>query len=235
MRVYDVETKTRIRVLRKSGLTYTEIQQKMNMAIPKPSLTYICKDVVMSDKQKDRIKQLVASRGAIGRQAAILANKRIFAEKILGYQTQNKHLAKLVGDRDIQLMILATLYLGEGSKWHGSRTPKLVSTDPNIILLYMNLIYLCYGVTRDKFWARIQCRADQDQTELLSYWSKITGISKTKFYPCYVDKRTIGKPTRKVGYKGVCAVGSAGTHIQLELAEISSIIGEAIRGISAAG
>jgi hypothetical protein len=75
---------------------------------------------------------------------------------------------------------------------------------------------------------RIQHRADQDPVALLDYWSNITGVEKAKFYPCYLDKRTIGKATTKLNYRGVCTIMSAGTHIQLELKEIADIISNAV-------
>ncbi len=124
------------------------------------------------------------------------------------------------------------LYLGEGTKWQRSRAPKLASTSPVIIQLYIDLLHTCYGIGPESMHARIQCRADQNQNELIAHWMDITKIPRSNFYLCYVDKRTIGKPTTKTNYKGVCTVSCAGTHIQLELAEISGIIGEAMRGIS---
>ena len=83
--------------------------------------------------------------------------------------------------------------------------------------------------------ARVQHRADQNPNLLIEYWANVTGLPKQQFYRSYADKRTLGKPTTKAGYMGVCTISSAGTHIQLELQEIAGIIGDAVRGISSFG
>lgn len=97
------------------------------------------------------------------------------------------------------------------------------------------LLNSCFDISIDKLKGRIQHRADQNPEELLNYWSGVTGIHKKNFYKSYVDKRTIGRKTKKSGYKGVCTITCAGTHIQLELEQIADIIFEALGGYGAAG
>ena len=75
---------------------------------------------------------------------------------------------------------------------------------------------------------RISYRADQNIKSLQNYWSRLTGISLKNFYKTIPDPRTIGKPTKKKDYKGVCVVTCAGSHIQLELEAIPAIV---LRGL----
>jgi hypothetical protein len=75
---------------------------------------------------------------------------------------------------------------------------------------------------------RISYRADQDLNELQKFWASITGINIDKFYKTKPDPRTVGKPTRKSDYKGVCAIYCAGSRIQLELQVIADIINDAM-------
>lgn len=233
MRYYDQITRDKIRSFRSQGYTYTEIQQKLSMKIPKGTLNYICRGIVLTPTQRQRIFEMMQPVLAESRRKAVVANRKILEAKIEGYRKTNAELNEFMQDPRAKLVALAILYLGEGSKWQGSRSPKVASSDPMIIRLYIDLLRECYGIPRTKLHARVQHRADQKSEDLVKYWSKITGIKK--FYPCYIDKRTIGKPTKKTNYKGVCSVGSAGTHIQLELAEIADIISGAVRGIGAAG
>lgn len=120
------------------------------------------------------------------------------------------------------------LYLGEGAKWKGRRGLMLGSSDPNIAKLYLNLIMSCYDLKLRDFKFRIQHRADQNYRKLLTFWASSLGASTTSFYAPYIDKRTIGKPTLKPNYMGVCSISCAGTHIQLELEQIAAIICEAV-------
>ena len=69
-------------------------------------------------------------------------------------------------------------------------------------------------------------RWDQDGKSLNRYWSKLTKILPGQFYESYADKRTINKPTKKEGYKGVCAVMYFSTDLQFELQAIGESIVE---------
>lgn len=228
MQIYDQDTREQIRTLRSQGLTYTEIQSAIGRKVPKGTLNYICRGIVLTPSQRNRIYELMKPVLIENRRRAVLANRKIFEAKIQSYREANSDLREFMQDRRAKMIALAILYLGEGGKWQGSRTPKLASADPMIVRLYIDLLRECYGISPEKMYARVQHRADQNSEELVKYWAKVTGIGK--FYPCYVDKRTVGKPTKKVGYKGVCSIGCAGSYIQLELAEIAGIIGEAVEG-----
>ena len=63
-------------------------------------------------------------------------------------------------------MILSVLYLGEGTKWKGHSGMVLGSSDPNIILLYIKLLEICYGINHKKLKCRVSYRADQNLKSL---------------------------------------------------------------------
>lgn len=216
------------------GKTYREINQVLGLTIPKSTLSYLCKDVEPGDNYKERMQVDAATRLAHIRKLALAKNKQIFESKLEKLKANSQYASRLIHEKQIAKIALAMLYLGEGAKWKSHRAPQLGSSDPRIIRIYMNLIRDCYGVEDKTIRCRIQHRADQDSMKLLNYWSKITGIPKKQFYPNYIDKRTIGKPTKKTNYKGVCVINCPGTHIQLELDAIADIISDAW-GIGAVG
>lgn len=233
--MYNPELKEKVKALRSAGMTYTEIQHYIKKKIPKSSLSYICKDIVLSDKQKQRVDEVAKSGLARAREKALIVNKGIFDAKLNQYRLDNYSLVSFMHSREAKLVALAILYLGEGAKWQSHRGLCLGSSSASIIKLYIKLLNDCYGIELIKMKGRIQHRADQDSEILLAYWSKVTGIQKKNFYSCYKDKRTNGVPTQKADYRGVCTITCAGTHIQLELAEIAGIIDESVWGISAVG
>lgn len=51
------ERKELVRELRYQGLSYKEIRQKMPLSISKSTLSTWCKDIALTDKQKDRLVQ----------------------------------------------------------------------------------------------------------------------------------------------------------------------------------
>ncbi len=233
--MYTLALKKKIRNLRSSGFMYAEIQLEVNRKIPRSSLNYICKGIVLSDEQKIRVDGVAKAGLVRARKKALIVNKAIFDAKIAQYRKNNQNLRIFMQSREAKLVALAILYLGEGAKWQGHRGLHLGSTSPQIIQLYIRLLNDYFGVEVNSMKGRIQHRADQNPNELLNYWSKITGINGSNFYPSYFDKRTVGKPTEKANYMGVCKISCAGAHFQLELAEIADIIYESVWGIGAAG
>lgn len=225
---YSLVLKEKVKKLRSQGFTYSEIQLAIGRDIPKSSLNYICRGILLNPSQVSRVNNIMLGKLVENRKKALIANRILLENKISGFRHANTNLAVYMQSRETKLIALSMLYLGEGAKWKGHRGPMLGSSDPNIIQLYINLLRDCYSVPLASFKFRIQHRADQNSEELLAYWSKITGAPRDNFYPSYIDKRTIGKVTKNIGYKGVCVATCAGTHIQLELEQIAGIIFEAV-------
>ncbi len=225
---YDAELRHKIITLRSGGYTYTEICALVGQEIPKASLSYICRNTQLGPEQKARILQLMRERLVQNRVKAVAANKKILADKIAGYRASNLDLLSFMADRRAKLVALAMLYLGEGAKWKGKRGLMLGSSNPDILRLYIALLRDCYAIPIDALRGRIQHRADQDPDQLLAFWSEALGVAPANFYKPYVDKRTIGQVSKHPEYKGVCSITCAGTHIQLELEQITGIICGAI-------
>ena len=223
---YTAEIIERIRQLRSDGLTYREINQRLGSAVPKSSLTYMCADIEPQGGYHERIRDSNLTRLDFVRELAIKKNREIFNAKLDDMRQRSLYAADAVKDPEIAKIALAMLYLGEGSKWKSTRGLRLGSSDPQIIVTYIRLLEVCFGVERVRLRARIQHRADQDAEELLGYWHEVTSIPKQHFQKSYADRRTIGHPTMHANYKGVCTIIGGGTYVQLELSIIAGIIGE---------
>jgi hypothetical protein len=52
----------------------------------------------------------------------------------------------------------------------------------------------------------------------------VTKVPKKLFYKTQIDPRTIGKPTRKIGYKGVLRVDYFDTKVQLDLESLADLV-----------
>lgn len=216
------------RILRAKGQTFAEIQESLGISLPKATLSGWCKDIVLPKWYARKIIELNRKNYEKARVLAWAANKakrERFLKKLLD---NIQSLKKKIKDREVLKMVLATLYLGEGTKWKSHSGLVLGSSDHEIILLYLKLLEICYGMKREKMKCRISYRADQNIRSLEKYWSKITGIPLVNFYKTKPDPRTIGKPTKKKEYKGVCVIMGGGSHIQLELEAIPKLILEGL-------
>lgn len=98
------------------------------------------------------------------------------------------------------------------------------NSDPLIIKMFVALMRRCYKLDESKFRVTVQCRADQDTGLLEKFWSEVTQIPVSQFYTAMVDRRTIGKKSRKIDYKGVCRIDYFSSFIDLELKHIAAMM-----------
>jgi len=210
--------------LRAEGNTYSEIMRELKVKLPKSTISKWCRRVSLPEWYKDKIDEL-NSRNLSKALRMAQASNRMKRERFLrDLILNNNHLVGKLQDRDVLKMILSVLYLGEGAKWKSHRGLMLGSSDPGIIKLYIKLLSLCYGVKSGRLKCRISYRADQDIHGLESYWSRVSKIPLRNFYKTKPDPRTVGKPTKRKEYKGVCVITCGGTHIQLELEAIPKLL-----------
>ena len=118
------------------------------------------------------------------------------------------------------------LCLGEASKYNPKTSANfyLGSSNPKIILLFLQFLKYCFDFKLEKIRCTIQCRADQDIKTLENYWQNTTGIPQYLFYKSRIDPRTKGKPTKKSNYMGVLRVDYFDRKIQFELESLADLI-----------
>lgn len=225
------DIKNKVILLRQGGRTYSEIKKILKIDIPKSTLSTWCGSVELPPSAQERIKNQIKQNLVKARQLAVRANKQRREEYILGIINKNKEYGELSKDKTIAKLCLAMLYLGEGGKSLKQGKVYLGNSDPKIIGLFLSLMRYCYIINEAKFRCTVQCRADQNSYKLVYFWSKVTQIPPSQFYKPQVDKRTIGKPSRKSNYKGVCRIDYLSAHTQLELIKICDIFIKGARSL----
>lgn len=229
---WDADTKNRVKKLRGKGYTYGEIRQEIGKKIAKSTLSHMCRKVKLPKFYQQKIDLINAKSAEKGREVAWAIN-RARRERLLNeLRIKNLDLIKNLSQRD-RMLILAIFHLSEGAKYPVTRYLRFGNSNPNIIKLFLSLLRKSFILNESKFRIDILCRADQDVKDLINYWQGITGIDRKLFYKPRIDKRTIGKPTRKKDYKGVCVINYLSSSLQLEL----QFLGEALfkRGYSSVG
>lgn len=218
------DIKFKVRKLRGTGKTYSEIREELKIKTPKSTLSGWCAGVKLPASYKEKVQKINKNNFSVvqklGAEARLIKMTKLLEE----IEIKNKPLIPFLKNKDVLRAVLAMLHLGEGAKWKSHRGLMLGSSDPDIIRLYIRLLKICYGKKNEDMRCRVSYRADQDIDELEAYWSRITNISRDNFYKTKSDPRTIGKPTKNKDYKGVCVITSSGTDIQLELESIAKII-----------
>ncbi|MDO8524843.1 MAG: hypothetical protein Q7R99_04460 [bacterium] len=211
--------------LRKKGKTYSEIQKELGIKIPKSTLSCWCRNVPLPLEYGPRINLLNLANCEKGRAVAVVVNRHRREEFLQKLRERNFYLLKKT-NKHVLKMLLAMLYICEGSNWSVHRGLVLGNTDPDLINFYIFLLKTCYPdiISHDNLRCRIGCRADQDIKKLEKFWSGVTKIPLEHFNKTIIDPRTAGKPTKKKDYKGVCAISSRSTEIQLELEIIARML-----------
>ena len=208
--------------LRKNGKTYGEITKILNKPIPKSTLSLWFKNITLSAKQKKRITKSVILKLAISRKKSLATNKKKRGDYLKSVENRIGHLRHTIKNKDVAKIALAMLYLGEGTKKGSSLI--FGNSNPVIIKLFTKLLRYCYNINENKFRCTLQCRADQNIKDLEKFWSEITNIPLSQFYKAQIDPRTIGKPSKKLDYKGVCRIDYFSADLFNEIMKIAEII-----------
>lgn len=224
-----------IRELRSKGMTYHEICDAVGQEIPKGTLSYICKNVILPPEYFVRYKSILRTNAELARTKAVIKNATIQKKRFKLIEQRAVYVINSQDKIDSDKRCLATLYIAEGSKYKSYRGLALGSSDPDILRLYIGLLMRCYDKKITEFRVRIQHRDDQNSADLQNYWSHQLNLPLKSFYLSYADKRSIGKPTLKSNYMGVCVISCSGADIQLELDAIARLYAQKIWGISAVG
>lgn len=211
--MYDFRNKAII--LRRQGKTYSEIGALIPK-VSKSTLSYWLSTLELSDKQKEKLSKNINKKLVKARAISIEMAKEKRIKYIAEIENNNSYIFKSLTNKHVAKIILATLYLGEGSKVRRSSL-SFGNSDPDIINLFLKLMRNCYNIDESKFRCTIQCRADQNIPYLEKFWLHLTKIPKKQFYGARVDSRTIGKPSLKPSYKGVCRLDYFSAKIYHEL------------------
>ena len=222
---YPQEFKKEAQKLRSRGKTYNEIRVLLSANIPKSTLSEWCNKIEVPGIFNEILKKKMEAGGHRGRLIALAVNKHkrdLYLDKI---RKDNLYLADRLQEKDFAKIALAMLYLGEGSKRSRGRL-SLGNSDPDVIRLYLRLLQTSYKIDKRKLRCTVQCRADQKIESLIKYWSEVTDLPRSQFYKTQVDPRTIGKPSKKKEYRGVCRIDYLSGHLFNEVIIIGKILSQ---------
>lgn len=226
MKPYSYAIIQKTQQLRSIGKTYREIIKDINIPIPKSTLSSWLRNIPLPPEYSNKVKVLISQNIALARSKALEKNREIRSQFFKSLYQKNSHIAPRIFDISTAKIALAMLCLGEASKYNPvSRSSfYLGNSNPQIIILFLKLLQICYSIKQDKIRCTVQCRADQNPELLKNYWSEITGIPPRLFYKPLIDPRTVGKPTLKKEYKGVLRVNYLDNTIRHDLESIAKLV-----------
>jgi len=208
--------------LRSIGKSYEEINQILGHIIPKSTMSNWCRSAKMPDEYYKRIEDQNKQHLESIREKSIEIRAERKKQYLKEIRTKYSHIRKLLeNDENIGKLALSMIYLGEGKK--GGSSLILGNSNAQFISLYLYLLRKCYQVDENKFRCTVQCRNDQNINDLEKYWSGVTDIPLAQFYKARIDARSIGLPTKKKDYRGVCRIDYFSSKIFYEIMEIGNV------------
>jgi hypothetical protein len=227
MRKYTSDFRQKAIDLRREGKTYSQINQILNSNVPKNTLSSWLRDVPLTNSQKNAIENIRLANLEIARKLAIKSNSARRQRYLDGIDRDYGWLEGSILNRRVALIALSILYSTEGSK-STKGSVMFGNSDPEIIKLFLRILRDNFVLDEKKFRCTVQCRADQNTENLEFYWSDITKIPSKQFYKTQVDNRTIGKPSKKLNYRGVCRINYLSSEIDIRMKTIFQLI---VRGL----
>ena len=216
--------KPKIIKLRKVGKTYGEIRKILGKNIPKSTLSLWCGEIPLLPEYQKRLRETALVNSGKGLKVALAVNKARREKYLKSIEESNAHLSLTIKNKDVAKISLAMLYLGEGSKDPKRGSLVFGNSDPLVVRLFLWLLRYCYKIDEKKLHCTLQGRADHNTKELEQFWSRVTQIPLSQFYKVQIDPRTIGKPSKKPDYKGVCRIDYFSADLLLNLLQIPKTI-----------
>ena len=224
MQRYTHQIIEKARELRSLGKTYTEIKLTLQADIPKSTFSSWFKDIKLPEYYRQKIIDLNGVHLSKVRYLAREANKIRREQYLKKINEMNIPVAQTILNKNTAKIALAMLCLGEASKSGHSSSFYFGNSDPKTIVLFLELLKACYNFDLKKVRCTVQCRDDQDIQALEKFWRETTSIPKELFYKTRVDKRTIGKATKKSNYKGVLRIDYFDYNVRYELESLASLV-----------
>lgn len=212
--------------LRKKGLSYSEIQKKVDVS--KDTLSHWCRDVILTLKQIERLRQRRLRGAEKGRFIGAKRQQQARIKRTKKLLEEGKKEVGILSKRD-RFIAGITLYLGDGLK--GDKNVGFSNSNPKIIKFMMRWLREFCQIPEEKFRGSIWIHENLNELKARKFWSKITGIPLSQFRKSYIAKnKTKSRKIRKKLHEyGVLAVRVSSAAIQRKiLGWIAGILGEPV-------
>ncbi len=164
MPTIPIEQLTKISALYNQGQSVREIAEEFEVSV----------DAMFYFFRKHNILRRDASQ----------RNKVFFQKKLASFS-----LKKNLSLEEERLKIAGImLYWGEGSQWAGEKIVDFANSKPQMIKIFLCFLRDVCGIDESKLRIYLYAYQDQDLKEIMSFWSKLTGIPLKNFSKPYIRK-----------------------------------------------
>jgi len=206
--------------LRQAGYSLAEISRKLG--ISKSTASLWLRDVEINPDGQARLKK----HSDTGRLSGVAANKAKRQQRWQEMAEQAIFFEKSLTEYTVDQckVFLAMLYWGEGAKT--GRRLIFMNSDPALVKTYLFLLRRSFPIDESKIKATLHLHSYHNQTEMIDFWSALTGINKISF--SIYNKANSGSNI-KSGYKGCLSIRYGNARILDEIMLIIDRFQQAVR------
>lgn len=164
-----------VKVFRSRGASLNELA--LRFRIPKSTIRYWCRDIVLSGQQQRRLFQKQKIGGVLA--AERMRQKRI--QIIEALRTEGLHIVGKLSPREL-LIVGAALYWAEGYR-KGDGEFGFTNADPKMISIVIRWLMESCGIPKRDIHLRVcvnSVHADRIR-RIHEFWSQVTGMSRDQF------------------------------------------------------
>lgn len=140
----------------------------------------------IADKLGKTVWQVISfmKKYKMDRRSSAETQRLQFARTPLSYQKK-----EILSSEDRELWIAGlSLYWAEGVKFIGNHIVDLANSDEKIILLFLAMLRIVYHIDEKRLRVLLYSYENQNQFELITYWSKLLSIHSSQFTKPYIRK-----------------------------------------------
>ena len=200
--------------LRKEGFSYSQIQEKIDVA--KSTLSYWLRDYPLDEERIKALQEEGSKKGQVKAEKyrRTMRKKREKLEKSI-YGKYKNRFSEL--SKDEYFVAGLMLYLGEGGKTHNYRIG-LTNTNPKIIKFFIKWLEEFFSANRDDLRVQLHLYEDMNIEKEVKYWSNHLNLDLNQFYNPSIRELKEGSFSYPESHRhGTCALYLMDTRKKTEL------------------
>lgn len=201
------ELKSKVQFLRKRGMSLKQIMREAG--ISKSTASLWCRDIVLSEAQRQALKKKMIEGGHAGRLKGAEANhlKKVESQELA--RMEAAHILRSVSERD-RLVSGIALYWAEGSKAESTFGFIFVNSDPAMISFMYRWLLEVMRVSKEDIYLHVSINEIHKPRieKVLRFWSNLLDLPRSQFAKTFFMKVAQKKiyENHDVHY-GVCRLG----------------------------
>ncbi len=172
--------------LRKQGLSYKEIKEKVNVS--KDTLSRWCRNIILTPEQLENLQKKKLTGAQKGRFVNSKKQQEIREKETIKLFQEGKKEINNLSDRE-KFLIGVALYSAEGTK--GDRNVAFSNSNPKLIKFMADWMIKYCHIDKEKLRGAIWIHENLDINTAKKFWAKLTGIPEYQFHKTYLAKNKI--------------------------------------------